>query len=443
MQVSKKINQHDLDFMSSLSQAVLQQTERKSKLLLNIIVSLLILAIIWANFAQIDEITRAEGNVIPSSKIQVIQNLEGGIVSDIMINEGDIVSIGDALIKIDNKKEESNYQENRLKLDELEGKLARLKAESDSTPFKVSKELQARASHIIANEKSLYRTNQNQMNNQLLMVETQIAQKIGELKEAISKSKNLKEGKNLLQKEINIMKPLVKNGIEPRIELLKREREMNGVILEIEELALIIPRLRSSVMEVKSKIKDTKLTFKNRAKEEYNEVYAQIDRIRHKKDALADQVGRTLVKSPVHGTIKQLFVNTIGGVVRPGMDLIEIVPNDDALIIEAKVKPSDVAFLFPNQKAIVKFTAYDFSIYGGLEGRVIHIGADTIKDEEKNLFYMVKIKTDKNFLGTAKKRLAIISGMTVNVDILTGKKTIMDYILKPILKAKNNALTER
>jgi membrane fusion protein, adhesin transport system len=439
----KKYSELDLAYMSSLSNAVLAQTTQKSRLLLNIILALFFLLILWANFAQIDEITRAEGNVIPSSKIQVIQNLEGGIVADIMITEGDIVRQGDALLKIENKKEKSSYDENRLKLDELESRLARLDAESNGRAFNTPKALQKRAKLALQNEKNLFRENQKQLNNQVGIVRDQISQKLSELQESIAKGKSLQVSLELLEKEIKIMNPLVRSGIESQRELLKLQREVNTMMSELEKVTLVIPRQRAIVSEFKRKVEDTKLTYRNKARLEFNEVSAEIDRIKHVKSALADQVGRTLVKSPVHGTIKQLFVNTIGGVIKPGMDLMEIVPVDDVLVIEAKVKPADVAFLFPDQEAIVKFTAYDFSIYGGLTGRVIHIGADTIKDEENNQFYMVKIKTDKNYLGNETKKLLIISGMTVSVDILTGKKSIMDYILKPILKAKNNALTER
>ncbi len=439
----KKINENDLEYVSSLSEAVLSQNERKTKWILNVVFLSVIWLIVWATYAEIDEITRGDGRIIPFSKNQMVQNLEGGIVSEILVKIGAVVEQRELLLKIDNKGFESSFAENQIKLNELEARRVRLFAEANDKFFKASDLLISQIPLIVANEKSLYTSHKKHLKNQLSIINEQIFQKKMELKELQGKIKNLKKSLTLINKEVKITKPLVDRGIESKKDFFKLKREQNGVRSEIENIKLSIPRVKSGIKEFNRKIQDVKLAFKNKAKREYNEIRAEIERIKSKKSAVADQVKRTLVVSPVKGKIKQIFVNTIGGVVKPGMNLIEIVPMEEKLVIEAKIKPSDIAFLYPNQKAVVKFTAYDFSIYGGLDGKVTNISADTIKDEKDNSFYLVRIETDKNFLGNEKKQLAIIPGMTVSVDIFTGKKTIMDYILKPILKAKRNALTER
>ena len=438
-----KIDKSDLEYMSSLSEAVLSQNARKTKWLLNIVFLAVIWLIVWACFAKIDEITRGQGRIIPSSKNQMVQNLEGGIVSEILVKIGDVVNYGTPLLKIENKGFESSFAENQIRLMELEAKRVRLFAQANNQKFRPRKDLIEAIPLLITNEKSLFNSHAKHLKNQLEIIKEQIFQKRAELKEARGKIKNLKNSLNLINKEIQITKPLVARGIESKKNFLKLQREQNGVLSEIDNIKLSTPIIKSGINEFNKKIKDVELAFRNKAKREYNEIRAEIERIKSKKNTVADQVQRTLVTSPVKGKIKQIFVNTIGGVIKPAMNLIEIVPMEEKLVIEAKIKPSDIAFLYPKQKAVVKFTAYDFSIYGGLDGKVTNISVDTIKDEKDNSFYLVRIETDKNFLGNEKKKLAIIPGMTVSVDILTGKKTIMDYILKPILKAKRNALTER
>jgi len=259
----------------------------------------------------------------------------------------------------------------------------------------------------------------------------------------IDKIKNQKQNYNLIMEEIKINKPLYKKGIISRVEYLKLVREANQISSDIKEKQLSVPKIKSQIKEATQKISEERLKFKNKSREEYNKISAEIERIVQKSSAIKDKVRRTLIKSPVDGIVKQIFTNTIGGVIKPGMDICEIVPSSKNLLIETKIKPSDIAFLFPNQEAMVKFTAYDFAIHGGLKGRVVNIGADTIVDKDGNSYYIVQIKTDKNYLGSNDKKLDIMVGMTTEVDILTGKKTILDYLLKPIIKAKYSALRER
>ena len=403
----------DNDFIPYLSDVLLEANPKHSRFLLWLILIFIAAFLIWANYAKIDEITRGEGKVIPSSHIKKIQSFEGGIVEEFYVKEGDTVKKGDKLLKIRDIGFLSKYKESEVSINALKAKAQRLYAEANGKDFKPSKELQKEIPKLLEHERSLFNSNKIELKNKESIIEAQIVQRRNELQEAYAKLNKLKRSYSLIENEIAINEPLVRKGIVSKIEELKKKKE--NIYLE----------------------------FQNRAKEQYNEVMAKISALEESKNAIEDKVKRTLIKSPVNGIIKTIYINTIGGVVKPGMDIMEIVPNEDSLLIEAKIKPSDIAFIHPGAKAKVKFTAYDFSVYGGLNGKVISISADTITDQQGKSFYLVRIKTDKNHLGSDRKPLKIIPGMVAKVEIITGKKSILDYILKPLLKAKERALTER
>ena len=437
-------DKEDLEYMNSVSSAMLMKNSLGTKLMLWISFIVIIWLIVWAYYADIDSLTRGEGKVIPSSQVQVIQNLEGGIVSDIMFTEGDQVKKGDILIKIDDTNFNSLYLESQLKYNELEAKSIRLLAESTGNPFRVSKSVRTKSPHLIKHELSLYKTNKAQLENNIAIYKHRLRQKRNELKEAQAKLGQLSHNYDLITQEVNLNRPLVKEGIVSEVEFLQLRRQANNIRGDMKATKLSIPRLISVIEEQKDNIKEVKLKFKNKAKEDYNGVKAEMYRIKQGNVAREDKVKRTFVRSPVDGTIKQLLVNTIGGVVKPGMDIVEIVPSEDKLVVEAKIQPKDIAFLYPGQRAIVKFSAYNFAIYGSLQGKVTNISADTIIDKiDKKNYFMVRIETDKNYLGDGEKKHYVMVGMTASVDIVTGKKTVLEYILKPILRAKENLLSNR
>ncbi len=437
-------SERDLGFMNSVSAAILLKSTFKTRLMLWVGFASVIWLIIWAYFAEIDQLTRGQGKVIPSHQMQVIQNLEGGIVSELLVREGDIVKKGQTLLRIDATGFTSSFEENELRYQELQARTVRLNAEAYSEAFKVDKALVKSIPQQIKNEKSLYLSNQKQLKNSITIYQRQLRQRQNELIETRAKKKQLQTNFDLISKEIAISEPLVKEGIVSRIELLQLQRQAGSVEGELKAATLSIPRLRSVIEESKNRVTDVRLAFQNKSKEELNEVVAEMARIKKTNVARKDKVSRTLVRSPVAGTINRLLINTVGGVVKPGMDIVEIVPIEDTILIEAQIRPADIAFLHPGQKVIVKFAAYDFAIYGSLQGVLTHISADTIVDEiDRQHYYLVHVKTDKNFLGNYNDRLQIIIGMTADVDVVTGKKTVLDYILKPILRAKQNALSER
>ena len=437
-------DEDDLKYMNSVSAAILMQTKMKTRIILWLAAIIVIWLIVWAYFAQIDALTRGQGKIIPSQQLQIVQNLEGGVVNEILVKEGENVKKGQILLKIDDTDFASKYMESQLRYNELWAKSLRLIAESSGKPFHVDKKLLKIAPELLEHEKSLYLTNKEQLNNNIRIYQRRLSQKRTERKEAEAKLRQLRSNYVLLAKEIQMNKPLVAKGIVSEVEFLQLQRKAGKLHGEVEQTKLSIPRLISVIEEQKNNIKEVKLKFQNTAKENYNKTKAEMERISKKNVAQEYKVRRSLIRSPVNGTINQILVNTIGGVVKPGMDLVKIVPSQDNLIVEAKIRPSDIAFLYPGQKAIVKFSAYDFAIYGALNGIVTHISADTIVDKiDKKSYYLVKIKTDKNYLGTKDNKLKLIAGMTADVDIITGKKTVLDYILKPIRRAFINTLSER
>ena len=436
-------SENDLKFISSLSAAVLQKSTSTSKILLFVIFLLVIAFILWASLSTIDEVTRASGKVIPSHQIQKVQHLEGGIVTQILIKEGDIVKKGQALIQIDSVGSKARFQESKIRLFELEAKASRLKAQINRGKIFFNPTIEKGFKEIVQEERSLFNSRMAEFEQKIGILDERLKQRRSEIIEARNVKDELIHRYESIKEEIKITQPLVDKQLISEVEFLKLKRQASKIKGALDASELSIPRLKSKISEAENSISEAKLKFSNKAKEEYNEVISEIARIEHTNTLLKDKVYKLDLRSPVDGTVKQLLTNTIGGVVHPGQDIVELVPLEDSLISEVKVRPSDIAYLYKGQSAIVKFSAYDFSIYGGLKGKVTHISADTITDDRGDSHYLVLVKTDKSFLGTQNKQLRIMVGMTVTVDILTGKKTILDYIMKPILKTKENALKER
>jgi len=441
--MKKKLSSADYEFINNLSAAVEEQTPRKMRWALYFWGTAVLIFILWASFTEIDEITRGQGKVVPSGENRIVQNLEGGIVKKIYVKVGDSVHKGQALLKIDNKKSESQLDATSIKLLELKAKIARLQAEAEGKPFTVSEELEKKMPLFIANERSLYESRQKQIRAKVDALKDKRLQKEHELKETKERITHLERTNALIDEEVKMMGPMVKQGVKSKVAYMKLQREQSQIKSDLDSARNALPRIEAAISEIENNIKEANITFRNQAKEELNEAIAEKLRVKESAEALSDQVDRTIVRSPINGVIQKLFINTVGGVIQPGEDLVEIVPTDDVLWLEVKIKPSDIAFIYPGQKAVVKVSAYDFAIYGSLEGEVVHISADTSKDEKDNVYYTIHIKTNKNYLGSEENPMKIIPGMTVSVDIMTGKKTVMDYILKPILKAKQYTFTER
>jgi len=434
----------DQDFLTDVNAANLYGASIQSHIILWLSFSFVIIAIIWANYATLDEVTRGAGKTIPSSHIQIVQNLEGGILSEILIKEGDIVEKGQALLKLDTVRFASSFNETKLKYYELITTTARLTAEVNKQEIVLPEDVLKNAPNIAADAKQLLASRKNELAANRKILNEQIRQKEQDLIELKSKSQQIARSYKYLKEELKMSEPLVAEGAMSRVEILRLRRSANDLRGELSAANLAIPRLKSFLIEANNKLSELEIRFHTEALEELNLAKAELDRTTETVLALEDRVARTQILSPVKGTVKQLKVTTVGGVVQPGMDLVEIVPFEDQLLIEAEVRPADIAFLRPSQKAMVKLTAYDFSIYGGLEAELEQISPDTIINEEDGeSYYIIRLRTNKNYLEKNGEKLKIIAGMTADVDILTGKKSVLDYLLKPILKAQDRALRER
>jgi adhesin transport system membrane fusion protein len=439
----KRANPEDIEFMSEVSAATMESSPRTGHSLLLLTALFFVCAFWWASQTELDEVTRGEGKVIPSSKIQIVQNLEGGILSEVLVSEGEIVEKGEVLVRIDDTRFSSSFMESKLKYWELLARASRLESEARGEELTLPDKLLEERPELAAAERRLYETRQREVQSNIDVLEQQARQRQQELAETQAKLNKLRTSYELSNEELKMSEPLVSVGVISEVEILRLKRTVNDLRGEMETTRLAIPRIRSSLSEVSQKIEDVKVRFQSEAASQLSEVQAELGRSQTTITSAEDRVSRTQVRAPVKGKINRLMINTVGGVIQPGEDIVEIVPVDDSLLIEAHIRPSDIAFLRPGQNAMIKFTAYDFSIYGGLPATLERISADTITNEEDESFYLIYLRTEKNYIDSNKGPLEIIPGMTVTVDILTGKKTVLDYLLKPILKAKNEALRER
>jgi len=411
-----------------------------AKIIMYAILLILIALLIWANLAEVDEVTRGEGRVIPSRQIQVVQSLDGGIVADIMVQLGDTVKHGQPLIKIDETRAISSLKENESQYLSLKAKEARLKALANGTSFNPPAEIQQKAPDTYYQELQLFNAARDELNSQVNIARDQLAQRERELSEAQFRKEVAIKTYDSNSRELAANKPLLASGAVSEIEILRLEREANRAKGDIDQTSAQIGRLTAAISEARRKVSEAQQSFMSKVRTDLNETTAKINSLTQSSLALSDKVKQSTLLSPVNGKISKLYYNTVGGVIQPGKEVMEVVPSDDTLVIETKIQTKDIAFVRPQQPAVVKLTAYDYSIYGSLDGLVEDIAADSTIDDKGNAFYVVKVRTIKNNLG---KNLPIIPGMVAQVDILTGKKTVMSYLLKPVLKAKSYALTER
>ncbi|KAE9647522.1 HlyD family type I secretion periplasmic adaptor subunit [Pseudomonas sp. PB106] len=430
--------------LPEVNKALIEDAPRVVRLTIWAIIGFFVFLMLWANFAVIDEVTKGDGKAIPSSKIQKIQNLEGGIVSELFVKEGQIVEAGAPLIRLDDTRFASNVGETEADRLSMLLRVERLSAEVDDRPLNFPEDVLKAVPGQAKSEESLYISRRQQLHDEIGGLQEQLIQRQQELREFASKQAQYRQQLGLQRQEINMSEPLVAQGAVSPVEVLRLKRAEVETRGQLDATTLAIPRAESAIKEVQRKIDETRGKFRSEALTQLNEARTDLNKASATGKALEDRVSRTLVTSPVRGIVNKLLVNTIGGVIQPGSDMVEIVPLDDTLLVEAKIRPQDIAFLHPGQEAIVKFTAYDYTIYGGLKAQLEQIGADTITDEDKKTtYYMIKVRTERSHLGTDEKPLLIIPGMVASVDIITGKKSVLSYLLKPIIRARAEALHER
>lgn len=407
------------------------------------IVGCIFVFLIWASFAKIDQVARGEGKVIPSSQIQEIQHQEGGTVEAIMVKEGSRVEIGQVLLRLSNVGAQSDLGASEQKYGGLQAKIVRLQAEASNLEPDFPEALKTAVPESVSQEMSTFRSNKLRLDSELSVLRSQLNQRQQEVNEITTKISDINRVIGLAQDEINMIRPLVERGSAPKRDMLQMDQNMAQHSTELNGLRAALPRARSAVEEANARLRDATTQFRATAQGELAQTQLDMQTIGQTLGGLEDRKARTEIRSPVDGIVKDLRTNTVGGVVKPGDTVAEIVPTNDNLLVEARIRPSDIAFIYPGQKAMIKLTAYDFSVYGGLPGEVADISADSITDEKGNSFYRVKVRTNMTTIRHDGQELPIIPGMVATADILTGERTIMEYMLKPLMKTVDSAMRER
>ncbi len=449
----------DIQFASEVDAALARRPRFGVRALSISVAAMFLCLIIWAAFASVDEVTHAEGTVVGSQRTQTIQNLEGGILRAVLVHEGQIVDKGAILAQLDNEMAESAYRDAVTKAMENSLAILRLEAEIKGEPPVFPEHLEAwaskligrkvdentliRARQIIRDQENAYQVRRVQLNAEIEVLESQYTQRMHDVEEQTARKVQLDRSLALSIEQRDTAYALVQRNNFSKLEYLGMQQRVVEIQGQIDGLAATIPKAQSAAEESRQRIASRRAEQASAITDEINKRRQELNSLRESLSAGRDRVTRTELRTPVRGTVKQIYISTVGGVVKPGEPIMDIVPLDDTLLVEAKVKPQDVAFLRPGQDVMVKVSAYDFSIYGGLEGKLESISADTIEDKKSEHFYLVKVRTQKNAITYHKELLPIIPGMVVTTDILIGKKTVLDYLLKPILKAKQNAMRER
>lgn len=412
----------DFSFANDVRAATELKTPRASLILLGTTIALFVVGIVWAHFAVLDEVKRGNARVIPSRQLQVVQSLEGGIVQEILVQEGDIVKQGQVLMRIDDTKFLADLGEVRERRFANAARVARLDAEVQGLPQPTfPAELMERAPQAVQTEQNVFEARAKKL-----------AQDVDVLTQQATR---LSDSLKLLSREVQLTQNLYAQKVVPEIEMLRLQRQEAD--------------MRGQFAETQSRIANAKAAFRSQAEEDLAKSRADLAVLEETTKSAQDRVRRADLKSPVNGIVNKLNVTTVGAVVQPGANLMDIVPMDDTLLVEGRIRPQDIAFIRPQQNAVVKITAYDSSVYGSLKGKVERISADAIVDdkseqrgEKGESFYRVIVRTDKNHLGSAEHPLPIIPGMVATVEVQTGEKSVLDYMMKPARMLRDEALRE-
>lgn len=417
-------------------------------LLLGAIFIVAVAFLTWSNYAVLDVITRGEAKVVPSSQTQVIQSLDGGILEEMKVRDGETVEKGQPILIIRNDTAKFSLAELTQRFYIAQAAIARLQAEIDGVKsaddINFPADLVAKYPDKVQAEKAQFTVRMAQLRSQQATLNDEVSQREQEVRAIDTKIKSARSLIGTAQKRLNNLIKLRAAGGAGENEVLEGEQQVQQFQADIENAQAERPAARAALQTSQSKMAEAVATYRAQAAQEIAKHQTDLATVTESMQDATAKVRRTEVVSPVKGTVKDIKIRTLGGVIQPAQDIMEIVPIEDNLLIEAQIRPQDRGFIAPGQPAKIKITAYDFSIYGGLDGRVEDISADAIENEKKELYFRVRLRTDRNSLiGKEGQDLPIIPGMTASVDILTGKKTVLEYLMKPILKAREEALTER
>ncbi|PPD16089.1 MAG: hemolysin secretion protein D [Methylobacterium sp.] len=433
----------DFAFANDLKAAVELQTPRTLVLIIRASLLFLVIALVWAYFAIVDEVTRATAKVIPSRQVQTIQSLEGGLVQEILVTEGQTVRQGDILMRIDDTVLGSQFGEARERRAALRARHARLEQEARwSGPGVLNFPEDANPAAAAA-ERALYEARVRKLLQDLEVLDQQAQQKSREKDEMEAQARRLASTKPLLERELTITRRLFADRVVPEIEMLRLDRQVAELNGQIDVTRASLTRAEGAIREAQARREGAILAFRASAEEDLAKTRGDLAVLDETLRAAEDRVRRTELRAPVRGIVNKINLTTIGAVVQPAATLVEIVPLDDTLLVEARVRPQDIGFIRPQQSAVVKITAYDSATFGSLSGRVERVSADTTTDPRGEAFYRIVVQTDKNHLGSQANPLPILPGMVAQVEILTGRKSILSYLLKPARLLRDEALKER
>lgn len=442
--------QTDFAFSNDIRAAAELRTPKTARMLLFASLGLFFTFLIWAHFAVLDEVKRGNGKVVPSRQTQVVQSLEGGIIADLLVMEGAIVEKDQALARIEDTNFAAQFGEIRERRGAMAARVMRLEAETEGrTSIKFPDELLQIAPRAVASEQSVFDAHARKLAQDMDVAQQQELQKSKEIDELRATEKRFTETLTLLNRELGLTRKLYEQKVVPEIEMLRADRQAADMRGQLAVVQATMVKTESAVQEAKARRLNVVTAFRAQAEDDLAKSRGDLAVLDENIKSAQDRVRRTELRSPVRGVINKLNVTTIGAVVAPGASVMEIVPLDDTLLVEGRIRPQDIAFIRPNHEAVVKLSAYDSSVYGSLHGRVERISADTITDDkgDKNergeTFYRVMIRTEKNHLGTAEQPLPIIPGMVATVEVLTGKKSVLDYLIKPARTLRDEAFRER
>jgi adhesin transport system membrane fusion protein len=437
----------DFAFANDVRAAVELRTPKTSRLLLMATLAMIVVGLLWAKFAILEEVKRGNGRVVPSRQIQVVQSLEGGIVSEILVQEGAIVRRDQPLVRIADTNFASQLGEVRERRGAMAARVARLEAEAQGRERPdFSADLIASAPQSVDAERAVFEARQRKLLQDIDVVMQQENQRRRELDEYRASERKLTETAQFMNREVELTRRLYQQKIIPEIEMLRIDQKAAEMRGQLELVKVSMTKAEAGIQEARSRIANARTAFRSQAEEDLAKSRGDLAVLEETSKSATDRVERAELRSPVHGIINKINVTTVGAVIQPGANLMDIVPLDDSLLVEGRIRPQDIAFVRPQQEAVVKLTAYDSSVYGSLKGKVERISADAISDEKIDkgeTFYRVMVRTDKNHLGTTAQPLPIIPGMVATVEILTGEKSVLDYMLKPARVLRDEALRER
>lgn len=433
---SEKILERNGAYVSDVQAMILLQSPRGGRLILYVIIAFVLSALTWAYFAQIDEVIKGQGKIIPSSKVQQIQNLEGGILKEVLVMEGQVVQKGVSLLLLEDIQFSAELQKNSYEAISMQAAIERLNTEALGVKLEFSQNLEENYPDLVAQQRRLAKVRAENLQNQIDVLVLTKKEKEANLAQLKQKLVNAKRKYELATKEYNTLAPLLRNRAVAEIDVLRAEQKVAEAKSIMDDAIYVIPETQTAILEVQERIDQTVTGFNEKARGEIADLVAKSKGLLALQKSLQDKVSRTVIKSPVHGTIKKNYVDTVGGTIRPGMTMMEIVPLDDKLLVETKIAPKDVGFIRVGQKAKVKLSAYDFAVYGGIEGKVARVSADSITDDKGKTYFVIMVSIPQNFIGELKDKHLVIPGMQAEVDVVVTKRRLIDYLLRPLLKSK-------